>query len=205
MKFRNLLQEPPLAHSRTGAASSDPEPGCLCAAGPGALACCAGPWQPPVGPQHHCSRSCPSLPPCTSLCVCNTAAQFSMNPCINHFAQRADGQHSLAQRGRTVGTGAGLGHSWLVPQLLCREIAPGYKLCTYPGVSSQPRVHNTNWVNWECEFQGMTWEIHSSHIIWGKSAEDRLAGFHPLSAHGEKQSNTVGCDHQEWEHRNADL
>lgn len=63
MKFRNLLQEPPLAHRRTGAASSDPEPGCLCAAGPGALTCCAGPWQPPVGPQHHCSRSCPSLPP----------------------------------------------------------------------------------------------------------------------------------------------
>lgn len=43
MKFRNLLQEPPLVHSRTGAVSSDPEPGV-------SLPALLLPWQPgPAG------------------------------------------------------------------------------------------------------------------------------------------------------------
>lgn len=77
----------------------------LCAA---ALACSAGllgvhsTTAAGAGPPSH---------PGTSLCVCTNAAQLSLNPCIDHFAQRTDGRRSLAQKGRTVGTGAGLGHS----------------------------------------------------------------------------------------------
>lgn len=185
-------------------------PGFRCGARAGAL--CSLPWPAgnpldPVASRHILAVAVPPSHPTTSPCVPIPIATAFHLLLYWLLCREASCTAALLEPQKRSGGRRGWSGSLLTgtPNLLSREIMPGYKLCTYPGVSSQPKVHNTNWVNRECEFQGMTWEIHSSHIIWGKSAEDRLAGFHPLSAHGEKHSNTVGCDHQEWEHRNADL
>lgn len=104
MKFRDLLQEPPLVHSRIGAVSSDPEPGVSVrsrAWHPRLLCCSLGSLAlllVPVGSQHHCSRSCPSLPPC-HIPVCSIVlhsfpwtplcTEASQTPCLGTERQNS--------------------------------------------------------------------------------------------------------------------